>query len=185
MVSRTDALVDRYERHVRLPWERGLAGPQRVWFAVYRKEDERRLRYKVEAFRLATEKAGKAWALEDLTNAFAEWMDAQEYREAFFRTPATLAPMLPEFEAHVAERLIGRVHEQSEGSVLAVLGIASLFGFAKVSDVIPRVAPAIRGRLLVFFPGSVAGNNYRLLDARDGWNYLAVPITAYDEGSAT
>jgi hypothetical protein len=185
MASRVDALVERYERHVRLPWERGIAGPQRVWFAVYRKEDERRLRYRVDAFRLATEKAGKAWAIEDLTNAFAEWMDTQEYREAFFRTPATLAPMLPEFEAHVAERLNARAQTQADDDVLAVLGIGSLFGFAKVSDVIPKVASAIRGRVLVFFPGSVAGNNYRLLDARDGWNYLAVPITAFDDGSAT
>jgi hypothetical protein len=29
----------------------------------------------------------------------------------------------------------------------------------------------------VFFPGVYENNNYRLLDARDGWNYLAVPIT--------
>ena len=33
------------------------------------------------------------------------------------------------------------------------------------------------GRLLVFFPGEHEGNSYRLLDARDGWNYLATPIT--------
>ena len=37
------------------------------------------------------------------------------------------------------------------------------------------------GRLLVFFPGSYENNNYRLLDGYDGWNYLAVPITA-DKG---
>jgi len=40
------------------------------------------------------------------------------------------------------------------------------------------VESSIRGRLLVFFPGEYENNNYRLLDARDGWNYLAVPITA-------
>jgi len=28
----------------------------------------------------------------------------------------------------------------------------------------------------VFFPGEHEGNSYRLLDARDGWNYLAVPL---------
>ena len=39
------------------------------------------------------------------------------------------------------------------------------------------------GRLVVFFPGQFEQNNYRLLDARDGWNYLAVPITLYGEGS--
>ena len=36
----------------------------------------------------------------------------------------------------------------------------------------------IQGRLLVFFPGVYEQDNYRLLDARDGWNYHAVPITA-------
>ena len=39
------------------------------------------------------------------------------------------------------------------------------------------------GRLLVFFPGSREGNVYKLLDAREGWNYLATPITASDDGS--
>ena len=37
--------------------------------------------------------------------------------------------------------------------------------------------PAIRGRLVVFFPGSHEKNVYRLLDARDGWGYMAFPIT--------
>lgn len=40
------------------------------------------------------------------------------------------------------------------------------------------VEPHIRGRLLVFFPGVYEHENYRLLDARDGWNYRAVPILA-------
>ena len=33
----------------------------------------------------------------------------------------------------------------------------------------------------IFFPGSYEDNNYRLLDGYDGWNYLAVPITADKE----
>jgi len=33
---------------------------------------------------------------------------------------------------------------------------------------------------LVFFPGERDGSNYRLLDARDGWNYLATPIAAQE-----
>ena len=36
----------------------------------------------------------------------------------------------------------------------------------------------VQGRLLVLFPGEYENNNYRLLDARPGWNYQAVPITA-------
>jgi hypothetical protein len=34
-----------------------------------------------------------------------------------------------------------------------------------------------KGRLLIFFPGEFEQNHYRLLDARDGWDYLARPIT--------
>ena len=62
--------------------------------------------------------------------------------------------------------------------LLAALGVAGLFGFIRVSELMDAVDDAIRGRLLVFFPGEYDGNIYRLLDARDGWNYLAVPITA-------
>jgi hypothetical protein len=43
-----------------------------------------------------------------------------------------------------------------------------------------EVVKDIRGRLVVFFPGEYEDNNYRLLDARDGWNYLAVPITLHN-----
>ena len=38
-----------------------------------------------------------------------------------------------------------------------------------------------RNRLVVFFPGSKDGTNYRLLNARDGWNYLAQAITLHGE----
>jgi hypothetical protein len=48
----------------------------------------------------------------------------------------------------------------------------------KVSALIERVQDLVQGRMLVFFPGEVDGNSYRLLGARDGWNYLATPITA-------
>jgi hypothetical protein len=49
-----------------------------------------------------------------------------------------------------------------------------------VSELLPLVEPFIRGRLLVLFPGVYEENNYRLLDARDGWNYRAVPILALE-----
>jgi hypothetical protein len=38
-----------------------------------------------------------------------------------------------------------------------------------IEDLVP-------GRLLVLFPGEYNEPQYRFLDARDGWNYLAVPI---------
>jgi hypothetical protein len=43
------------------------------------------------------------------------------------------------------------------------------------------VQDRVAGRLLVFFPGQREGNNYRLFDARDGWNYLALPIEARED----
>ena len=67
-----------------------------------------------------------------------------------------------------------------DNTVLALYGVASLFGFLKISEILPMVEGDVQGRLLVFFPGVYEQNNYRLLDARDGWNYHAVPITASD-----
>jgi hypothetical protein len=62
--------------------------------------------------------------------------------------------------------------------VVAVIGLASLFDFMRVSSLMERVEDTVRGRLLVFFPGEYTGNVYRFMDARDGFNYLAVPITS-------
>jgi len=72
-------------------------------------------------------------------------------------------------------------HQVDETYVVAIKGVGSLFGFLKVKEVVEKLAPMVSGRLLVFFPGSYENNNYRLLDGYDGWNYLAVPITA-DKG---
>ena len=59
-------------------------------------------------------------------------------------------------------------------------GAGNLFGLGdrvKVSALVDRIEDLIAGRLLVFFPGEVEQNNYRLLNGRDGWNYHAVLIT--------
>jgi len=74
-------------------------------------------------------------------------------------------------------------HWRRQGSVwvVAILGAGSLFGLARISQVLRMIEGDIKGRVIVFFPGHFERNNYRLLDARDGWNYLAVPITAHNE----
>jgi hypothetical protein len=51
-----------------------------------------------------------------------------------------------------------------------------------VSALLDALNEAVAGRLLIFFPGGHEGNSYRLLDARDGWNYLATPITPKGNG---
>ena len=75
--------------------------------------------------------------------------------------------------------------QSSADGVVALLGAGTLFGLGdavKVSALINAVNDAIAGRLLVFFPGDVENNNFRLLDARDGWNYMAVVIKPNGSG---
>ena len=65
--------------------------------------------------------------------------------------------------------------------MVALSGVASLFGLIKVKQVVERVASDVTGRLLVFFPGRYENNNFRLLDGYDGWDYHAFVITADKE----
>ncbi len=180
--SRVERLAGAYERHVAAPWRRTLAGAQRVVFVVYDKEMERTLRARVGEFEQATRSAGHGWTLVDCTRWFAEWMARDEYRDAYFENPFLLGLKLEsEFRAESARKLTGALEQAGESDVVALLGVASLYGFLRVSDLIRAVEPAVRGRLVVFFPGGRSENNFRLLDARDGWNYLAQAITLHDE----
>lgn len=183
-MNRVERLIKQYEHAVALPWEKTLAGPQRVWFAVYDKTDERRIRANMSEFEVFTRRAAHGWSMVDLTDAFGHWMSEQAYRESYFESPEDLKVLLPQFEAHVVRLITDRLMapEVDQETVVAIMGIACLFGFTRVSKLVQDVAMSVRGRLLVLFPGVHEGNNYRLLDARDGWNYLAVPL-AVTEGA--
>jgi Domain of unknown function (DUF1788). len=110
-------------------------------------------------------------------------MGKTDYRDVYFEEPDTLTMKL---RSDFVQFLAGQLREAltAEGvdddTVIAVQGVACLFGFTRVSLVLKEVVKDIRGRLLVFFPGEYEDSNYRLLDARDGWNYLAVPITLHN-----
>lgn len=181
-MSVIDDLVKAYERHVSRPWDGALAGDQKVWFVVYDPAQERRLRLRLSEFETATHGAGRAWVHVDLTDAFARWMHAQRHREGYFADPELAVYALSHFKEHGVASTIRQALTApgvDERTVVAVTGVASLFGLVRVSEVIDAVAGDIRGRLAVFFPGSYDEKSYfRLLDARDGWDYLAVPITA-------
>ena len=181
MRNRLEELVRRYERHVIAPWSNALAGAQRVVFVVYPEDLERTLRARIGEFRQATEAAGRGWRQTDATRWFAKWLADDEYREEWFETPDLLRSKLDEeFLAFAAARLSEALDGSDECGVVALTGVASLYGFLRVSNLIRRVEPQIRGRLVVFFPGAKDGTNYRLLNARDGWNYLAQAITLHD-----
>jgi hypothetical protein len=179
-----DALVAAYERFAGLPWDANLAPAQRVWMVVYPPRDERRLRARITAFEIATAKAGHPWHLADVTDAFAAWLGAHPYRETYFKQPELLsAAAIKDFEGRLAAQILDTVGEAVDdvNAVVAILGVGSLFPFTRVSRLIETVAPHVSGRLVVFFPGERDGSNYRLLEARDGWNYLATPISASEE----
>lgn len=182
-MGRIEELVARYRAHISAPWQRNLAGDQKAIFVVYPKTDERRLRARTELFEMATTKSGHGWRLIDLSDSFANWMADTDYREVYFEEPETLAMKLrSDFVQHAAGQLRTALtgEDMDEDSVLAVQGVACLFGFTRVSLVLKEVVKDIRGRLVVLFPGEFGDNNYRLMDARDGWNYLAVPITLHN-----
>jgi len=175
-------LAERYRRHIAAPWPRNLAGAQKAIFLVYPKEDERRLRARRSEFEVTTKDAGRSWRELDLTDIFSEWMAADEYRDAFFECPEDLSMKLEsELVDFVAEKLraVLTAADVDDDTVVGIFGSASLYGFVRISLLLKKVEADIRGRLLVFFPGDYDQNNYRLLDARDGWNYLAVPITLH------
>jgi hypothetical protein len=185
-LSYVDDLLSAYRRTVSLPWQQNLAPPQRVWMVIYPPEHERRLRLHLPAFKAVTTESQHIWNLIDITTSFEHWMGTHDYRDAYFEDPELLETAMPAF----FDELVAQVREQlvayaATDGVVALLGAGALFGLGdvvKISALLNAVNDVIAGRLLVFFPGQHEGNNYRLLDARDGWDYMAIPITA--SGSA-
>ena len=182
-MGRIEDLAEVYERHVSVRWQRTLAGAQRVMLVVYEKELERTMRARIGEFKQATERSGHGWTLVDCTRWFTHWLAGDEYREAWFENPALLGMKVEgEFRGHAVRKLAAELENADEDTVVALLGVGSLYGFLRVSDLIRSVEQSIRGRLVVFFPGTKNDNNYRLLDARDGWSYLAQGITLHGGG---
>jgi len=178
-MSAIDRLLVNYSRQVRLPWADQTSGKQRIWFAVYPPAEERRVRARLPQFEALTLEANHGWTVVDLTSLLPEWIAGHEYREVIFAEPEQFSAN-SELEDLAVERVRQACadEEANPGSVVAVTGLATLFDFMRVSNLIERVEDSVRGRLLVLFPGEFAGNVYRFMDARDGFNYMAVPITS-------
>lgn len=144
-----------------------------LWYA---KEHERRIRGRLGEFRVAAQRRGRGWHHLDLAPAFGEWIASQPWFERSARRPATLTTVIGQFEDWLADRVRAALQGCCENDILALTGVASLFGITRAQKLIGAVAADIPGRLLVTFPGVHRDGIYRLLDARDGFNYLAVPI---------
>ncbi len=182
-MSKIKRLIKSYSKFIEIPWRSDVAAAQRVIFCVYNENDELRLRAKIDEFEIVTCKAGHGWFVFDLTDTFADWLAGQRYAKSYFQKPDLLSTLLPNYLAFIKQEFEKFLQDNAvtEGSVVALEGVGSLFGLLKVKEVVDAIAPLVAGRLLVFFPGSYENNNYRLLDGYDGWNYHAVPITAGKE----
>lgn len=179
-MNRVKRLLASYAKFISVPWRDDAAPAQRVIFCVYNENEELRLRAKIDEFEIATRESGHDWFVFDLTDTFAEWLSGQRYAESYYRKPDLLASLLPQYLDFIADCFgqFLKTGGADDGSVVSLKGVGSLFGLLKVKAVVDRLAPMVKGRLVVFFPGTFENNNYRLLDGYDGWNYLAVPITA-------
>jgi hypothetical protein len=174
-----DRLLSNYARQVKLPWVPHLAGKQRVWFAVYPPSEERRIRAHLPQFEATTQESNHPWSVADLTPVLPKFLGEHRYREQIFQAPKHFNERA-KIETIAAELISTACRAENAGgdSVVAVIGLASLFDIIRVSNLVERVEDSVRGRLLIFFPGGLSGTTYRFMDARDGFNYMAVPITS-------
>lgn len=175
-MSRVSDLVDAYKAELSLTWKDNISGGERVWMLVYPPDLERQIRHALPSMELATTQAGREWVILDVTNNFGHWLSSHRHAEAFYEEPSDLTPsILDQFE----ETLVGRIRQvletTSANTVVTLVGIGSIFPYLRASSVIKSVDSAATGRLLVLFPGlhDPETHSFRLLDARDGFNYRA------------
>ena len=180
MADRISNLLKEYESHISLSWPVVASGEERSIFAIYKPEDELKLRARVESFEQVTNAHHHLWQLLDITHAFEQWLASQDYAEAYFENPDYLEANYEFFAQDLADQLRHSIQNENNidasNTVIALLGCGTLFGITSVSGLVRLLADAIQGRLLVFFPGEKDGNTYRLLDAKNGWGYLATAL---------
>lgn len=182
-MSRIDQLLARLRTHVSQPLRSDFPLSQRIWFVVYPPEDERRLGPRLPEFELATKDAGLEWVRIDFAGSFAEWLDSRDDKDEVIGDPELVETYAdPGYVDFLKDRLTNAVTRQNPSlvnrTVFALTGLMELYDFVHVSSIMDALDSKFPGVLLVFFPGERENNTYRFLGARDGWDYLAVPILA-------
>ena len=177
-MSKIDQLVKTFQNIIYEPWPRGLSGQEKVWFLIYDPTDLRKLEFKLGEFEIATRNAQKSWHSISLKGKFTSWLASHDYKESFFEEPTFLSDALEDdFKETIVNALKTEVSANNNENTLVVLkDVSAIFGFIKLSELVNAISKEVNGRLLVLFPGEFTNNQYRLMDARDGWDYLARPI---------
>lgn len=159
-----------------MPWRSDVPPSARVWMLWYDRTLEPRVAGQWPVFEQETRRAGHGWTGLDAGAMFGNWLASHELREAVLEQPDELRALLPEFEDHVVAKVTTALDASGTDDLVAVRRCGALFGLASLSKVVSRVEASVEGRLLLAFAGRYEGTGYRLLDARPGWNYHAVPI---------
>ncbi len=177
-MGKVEDLIEAYGRQVSLPWEEMLSEQEKIWFCVYEPMYERRIQARLEEFKIKTVNACHTWVHYDISGDFESWLIENEYHEDYFKNPSDLEYDLPDYISYMVDILSKKLEETDSNTVTAITGIGTLFGIVRASTIIDKLIrqTKVHGRLLFFFPGDRDGRKYRLLKARDGWNYLATPI---------
>ncbi len=180
MATRIDLLIEAYEKVVKEPWSSALSGQERIWFLVYDPAELRKVELRMGDFEAAAVKAGKKWESISFKQCFPLWMSNHEYREGYFKKPQHIVDQLEAkfipFAIKFLKDELAKI-EMTEDTLIAIKDVSALFGLARLSEILKSCDGHFNGRLIIFFPGEFEHNHYRLLDARDGWDYLARPIT--------
>ena len=176
--NQVERLNDALAQQLAIPWTDDKSGAERVWFLVFEPTMLRRVDARKDLFRQTVVGAGKHWTEIDLSLEFGDWMANHRYAERYFSRPQLARNLADTFAEDLAAKIVERIVGLSDDSLIALTGTEAVYGLVRLSHLIHLIEDKIPGRLLVFFPGSYAQPNYQFLNAREGWNYLAVPILA-------
>ena len=183
-MARLDNLIANFKRHVAIGHRVDLSLKQRIWFLVYPPEDERRLQYRLDEFKIATEEAGYGWKLINLAGCYSNWIDTfDDDEKAMILADQDVVETYAQkgFRQYLAQQMTAQAAEvpaeRASRTVFALTGLMDLYDFIDVSSVMDTLGKEFPGVLAVFFPGERENTSYRFLNARTAWDYLAVPIT--------
>lgn len=178
------SILEKLKGYLSLPWPENVSARERVVMVVYPPSDERKLRRLLESGEFLREIAtiGHGWTELDLGPEFSKWLAGSEYSERYLQRPERLwddKGNVRGLEEHLISQVAEKSKSMTSNDVLALVGGGGLFGLFSVSSLVEQIESHIPGRLVIFFPGEhdAKNNSYRLLGAKDGWGYLAVPIT--------
>lgn len=178
-MTNAQSIINSFTTVLKEPWGTPRSGPEKVWFLVFPPSLILQMESRIQEIQNRVLETKMEWAEISVEYIFAEWITNHKYAKSYFEKPEYVNDQIrQDFIPHLHSVLISKLTEVSTtNSIFCLHSVHSLFGWVKLSDVLSNsVTNAVKGRLLVLFPGEFSNNNYRMMGSRDGWSYLARPI---------